>query len=57
MTHKERGATFIELILAMGLLAVLLAMAGEGFVAAASRYQGKTVATELAGELRVTFPL
>lgn len=52
MGTKENGATLIELVLAMGLIALVLAFAGEGFVAAASRYQGKTVTSELAGELR-----
>lgn len=52
METTERGSTLIELVLAMGLLAIVLVFAGEGFVTAASRYQGKTVAAELAAEMR-----
>lgn len=52
MDTKEKGATLIELMLAMGLVAIMLVFAGEGFVTAASRYQGKAVVSELAAELR-----
>jgi type IV fimbrial biogenesis protein FimT len=52
MSMKEKGFTLIELMLAMGLMVIMLGLAGEGFVAAASRYQGKTVTAELAAELR-----
>ncbi|TAJ31442.1 MAG: hypothetical protein EPO64_02415, partial [Nitrospirae bacterium] len=49
---SERGASVVELILAMGLVGLMLAFAGEGFVAAASQQQGHAVTAELAAELR-----
>ncbi len=49
---QERGTSLVEVIMVMGLVGVMLAFAGQSFVAAASRQQGKAVATELAAELR-----
>lgn len=49
---SERGASVVELIMAMGLVGLMLAFAGEGFVAAASQQQGHAVTAELAAELR-----
>jgi type IV fimbrial biogenesis protein FimT len=48
----ERGASLIELIIVVGMVSVTLFLAGEGFVTAAARQQGRTVTTELAAELR-----
>ena len=52
MSRTEKGASLIELTLMTGVIAIVLAFAGAGFVAAASRYQGKAAAAELAAELR-----
>jgi len=52
MVGNERGASLIELTLVMGLVGLLAVLAGESFVAAASRHQGQAAATELAAELR-----
>jgi len=48
----ERGASLIELLMVMGLASLLVALAGESFVSATSRYHDKSVTTELAAELR-----
>jgi prepilin-type N-terminal cleavage/methylation domain-containing protein len=49
---NERGASLSELMVVMAVIGIMLACAGEGFVAAASRYQAKAATTELAAELR-----
>ena len=54
---QERGASLVEVIMVMGLIGVSLAFAGESFVSAAMRQQGKAVMTELAAELRAAHAL
>jgi len=48
----EKGASLIELILVVGVVGLLVALAGQSFVGATSRYHDKSVTTELAAELR-----
>lgn len=48
----DRGASLVELTMVMGLVAVMVAFAGQSFVAAASRHQGRVVTAELMAELR-----
>ena len=54
---QERGASLIEVVLVLGLVGVTLAFAGESFVSAAMRQQGRAVTTELAAELRAAHAL
>lgn len=52
MARNEQGASLVELIVALGLVGMLAGLIGVSVAAAAARYQGKAVATELASELR-----
>lgn len=52
MERNERGASLVELIVVLGLVGMLAGLIGVSVAAAAARYQGKAVATELASELR-----
>lgn len=52
MARNERGASLVELIVALGLVGMLAGLIGVSVAAAAARYQGKAVAIELASELR-----
>jgi prepilin-type N-terminal cleavage/methylation domain-containing protein len=52
MARNERGVSLVELIVVLGLAGLLAGLVGVSAVAAAARYQGKAVATELAAELR-----
>lgn len=47
----QRGVTLIELITVLAMIGVMVYLS-DGFVSAATRYQAKTVRTELAAELR-----
>ncbi|MEW6543745.1 MAG: GspH/FimT family protein [Nitrospirota bacterium] len=49
---NQRGTSLVELVMTAGIAVLLAGSASVGFVAAASRYQGKAVTTELATELR-----
>lgn len=49
---SERGRTLIELIVVAAIVGLVLGAVGQGLVAAAGRYQGQAVVSELAGELR-----
>lgn len=49
---SERGRTLIELVLAVAIVGLVVGAFGQGLVAAAGRYQGQAVASELAAELR-----
>lgn len=53
----ERGASLVEVIIVLGMVGVTLAFAGESFVSAAVRQQGRAVTTELAAELRAAHAL
>jgi len=52
MRSDERGASLVELMTVAVLVGLMAGLAGEGFVSAASHYRGKSMAAELAGELR-----
>lgn len=52
MARNEQGASLVELIVVLGLVGMLAGLIGVSVAAAAARYQGKAVATELASELR-----
>lgn len=52
MRSDERGASLVELMTVVVLVGVMAVLAGDGFVSAASHYRGKSMAAELAGELR-----
>lgn len=49
---NERGRTLVELVIVVALVGLVVGAFGQGLVAAAGRYQGQAVASELAGELR-----
>ncbi|MDE3034504.1 MAG: GspH/FimT family protein [Nitrospirota bacterium] len=53
MMKNDRGASLVEVIVVLGLIGALMGLVGVSAVAAAARYQGKAVATELASELRM----
>lgn len=48
----NRGNSFLELIILLGLMGVLGALAGESLVTAAARQQSRAVVAEFAAELR-----
>ena len=50
---RQKGASLVELIMVMGLVGLMVAIAEESLVGAASRYHGKSVTTELMAELRL----
>jgi prepilin-type N-terminal cleavage/methylation domain-containing protein len=50
-TMDQRGVTLIELITVLAIVGIMVCLS-DGFVSAATRYQAKTVRTELAAELR-----
>lgn len=52
MARNEQGTSLVELIVVLGLVGMLAGLIGVSVAAAAARYQGKAVATELASELR-----
>lgn len=52
MARNERGSSLVELIVVLGVVGMLAGLIGVSVAAAAARYQGKAVATELASELR-----
>lgn len=49
---NERGVTLVELLVLIGILALAAALAGQGFVEAATKQKGKVMRAELAAELR-----
>ena len=49
---NRQGASLIELIMVLGVMGIIAAMAGESLVAMVSRYQERAVTAELAAELR-----
>jgi type IV fimbrial biogenesis protein FimT len=52
MWSSQRGMSMVELLTVMTVAGLLVALAGEGFVSAASHYRAKGMAAEVAGELR-----
>lgn len=52
MWSSQRGMSMVELLTVMTVAGLLMALAGEGFVSAASHYRAKGMAAEVAGELR-----
>lgn len=48
----QRGASFMEIMMVLGLMSVVGAMAGESLVATAARQQSRAVVAEVAAELR-----
>jgi type IV fimbrial biogenesis protein FimT len=48
----ERGASLIELMVVLVIIGIMVAYAGEGFVAAAAKEQRHAVSEEVATELR-----
>lgn len=49
---NEQGKSLIEIIMVMALVVTMTALTGAGLMAATAKQQGRTVATELANELR-----
>ncbi|MGQ0810021.1 MAG: GspH/FimT family pseudopilin [Nitrospiraceae bacterium] len=49
---QERGVSLIELMLVLGIVAILTLIGGEGLLAVAARQQTQAIVTELASELR-----
>lgn len=49
---NERGGTLVELAIVAAIMGLVLGALGESLVAAAGKYRGQAVASELAAELR-----